>query len=440
MGPTGPKGHIMNPLVAALIVFGVLMFLGMPIVFVMTFSSMVYCLVLGRISFLMVVTEKMLRGMDSFVLLAIPMFIMCGEVMNRGGITSSIVSFADLIVGRFKGGLAYVNTLASTLFAGITGSALSDIASLGSILIPAMEKQGFDKDFSCAVTAATAIQGPLIPPSIPAVLVASATGISTGALFWGGAVPGVLIGLGSALIIFVESRFRSFPQRTTPIPMRQALRVAMQSLLPLLTVVIILAGMSSGYFTPTEAAAIALVYALIITTFLYKHIPLRECYQICKSVLLQTTSIYLIIAAASTFSYVLAIENIPTKLSSLINQYAGSPAAALAIINVILLIWGMFMDTAPSILVLVPILLPVATAAGINSIHFGVIVITNLMIGMLTPPFGMALYTTQSVGKCRMAGLIRTVFPFLIMDLVILVLISVFPDIVLGLPRTLGFI
>ena len=429
----------MNPLVVALLIFFVLMFLGMPIVFVMAFSSFSYCVVAGKAAFLMVVIEKMFRGMDSFVLLAIPMFIMCGEVMNRGGITTAIVRFADLLVGRVKGGLAYVNTLASTFFAGITGSALSDIASLGSILIPSMEKQGFDKDFSCAVTAATAIQGPLIPPSIPAVLVASATGLSTGALFWGGAVPGILIGLGSAIVIFIEGRFREFPKRTEPIPFREAVRVTLSSILPLMTVVIILVGMSSGRFTPTEAAAVALFYALIITTFVYKPIPLKECYQICKNVLIQTSTIYLIIAGATTFSYVLAIENIPTKLSNLINSFAHSTSSVLLIINIILLVWGMFMDTAPSILVLVPILFPVAKAAGVNPIHFGVLTVANLMIGMLTPPFGMALYTTQSVGKCKMVNLIRTLIPFLITDFVILVLITVFPDIVLALPKMFGF-
>lgn len=429
----------MNPLVAALVVFAVLMFLGMPIVFVMTFSSMTYCLVSGKIMFLMVVIEKMFRGMDSFVLLAIPMFIMCGEVMNRGGITTAIVRFADLLVGRVRGGLAYVNTLASTFFAGITGSALSDIASLGSILIPSMEEQGFDKDFACAVTAATAIQGPLIPPSIPAVLVASATGLSTGALFWGGAVPGVLIGLGSAVVIFIEGRFKKFPKRTEKIPAKEAVRVTISSLLPLMTVVIILAGMSGGFFTPTEAAAVALAYALLITTLIYKPIPLKECYQIGKNVLMQTATIYLIIAGATTFSYVLAIENIPTKLSNLINNYAHSRGMVLLIINIILLVWGMFMDTAPSILVLVPILLPVAKAAGVDSIHFGVLVVTNLMIGMLTPPFGMALYTTQSVGKCKMVNLIRDIIPFMAMDFLILILITVCPDIVLTLPRMFGF-
>lgn len=430
----------MNPLAIALIVFAVLMFLGMPIVFVMTFSSLVYCVAVGKIALLMVVIEKMFRGMDSFVLLAIPMFIMCGEVMNRGGITTAIVRFADLLVGRVRGGLAYVNTLASTFFAGITGSALSDIASLGSILIPAMEEQGYTKDFSCAVTAATAIQGPLIPPSIPAVLVASATGLSTGALFWGGAMPGLLIGLGSAIVIFIESRFVEMPKRTEKIPFRTAIQVTVQSILPLMTVVIILVGMNSGVFTPTEAAAVALAYALCITTFLYKHIPLSECLVICKNVLIQTATIYLIIAGATTFSYVLAIENIPAKLSALIGTFASSSLGVLVVINIILLVWGMFMDTAPSILVLVPILFPVAKAAGVNPIHFGVLVVSNLMIGMLTPPFGMAIYTTQSVGKCKMGNLIRQLIPFIAVDLVILVLLTVFPGLALFLPRLFGFV
>lgn len=430
----------MNPLAIALIVFAVLMFLGMPIVFVMTFSSLVYCVAVGKIALLMVVIEKMFRGMDSFVLLAIPMFIMCGEVMNRGGITTAIVRFADLLVGRVRGGLAYVNTLASTFFAGITGSALSDIASLGSILIPAMEEQGYTKDFSCAVTAATAIQGPLIPPSIPAVLVASATGLSTGALFWGGAMPGLLIGLGSAIVIFIESRFVEMPKRTEKIPFRTAIQVTVQSILPLMTVVIILVGMNSGVFTPTEAAAVALAYALCITTFLYKHIPLSECLVICKNVLIQTATIYLIIAGATTFSYVLAIENIPAKLSALIGTFASSSLGVLVVINIILLVWGMFMDTAPSILVLVPILFPVAKAAGVNPIHFGVLVVSNLMIGMLTPPFGMAIYTTQSVGKCKMGNLIRQLIPFIAVDLVILVLLTVFPGLSLFLPKLFGFV
>jgi len=430
----------MSPLAWALIIFAVLLLLGMPIVYVMCLSSLSYCLISGKTMLVMVVIEKMFRGMDSFVLLAIPMFILCGEIMNRGGITSYIVGFANLIVGRLKGGLAYVNTLASTFFAGITGSALSDIASLGSILIPAMEEQGYTKDFSCAVTAATAIQGPLIPPSIPAVLVASATGLSTGALFWGGAVPGVMIGLVAAIVIFVEGRFREFPKRTEKISRRDALKTIVNSILPLMTVVIILAGMSTGLFTPTEAAAVAMAYAFIITTVIYNPIPFKEMYKMCKNVLVQTCTIYMIIAGATTFSYVLAIENIPMKLSAFINAHAHSQLAVLLIINIILLIWGMFMDTSPSILVLVPILYPVATAAGVHPIHFGVIVIVNLMMGLLSPPFGMALYTTQSVGKCSMAGLLKEVWIFIVADLAVLVLITLFPGLILTLPRAIGLI
>ncbi len=428
----------MSPLAVALIVFVILLFLGMPIVYVMGISSFTYCLASGKTLLMLIATEKFFRGMDSFVLLAIPLFILCGEVMNRGGITRTLVRCADLLVGRIRGGLAYVNTLASTFFAGITGSALSDVASIGSILIPAMEEQGYSKDFSCGITAATAIQGPLIPPSIPAVLVASATGLSTGALFWGGAVPGVLIGLGAAVVIAVSSRFHRFPKRTERIPRGEAVRIVLQSFFPLLTVVIIMVGMTTGLFTPTEAAAVALMYALILTTILYKRISLRELLTIGRSVIIQTGAIYLIISSATAFAWVLALENIPAQISAFVASVTTSRLGVLMVLNLILLAWGMFMDTAPSILVLVPILLPVCIAVGIHPIHFGVLIVTNLMIGLLTPPFGMALYTTQSVGKCSLGGLIKAVTPFLLMDLFILVMITVFPDVVLFLPRLFG--
>lgn len=429
----------MNPLAVALIVFAVLLFLGMPVIFVMAFSSVIYCLAADKLLFLMVVVEKMFRGMDSFVLLAIPLFIMCGEVMNCGGITRAIVRLCNLLVGRLRGGLAYVNVLDSTFFAGITGSALSDIASLGSIMIPAMEEQGYDKDFSCAVTAATAIQGPLIPPSIPAVLVASATGLSTGALFWGGAVPGVMIGLGCAILIFFMSRRRNFPKREEYIGFKEGVKIIIASIIPLMTIGIIMIGINSGLFTPTEAAVVALAYAIIITTTLYGGLSFKRLVEITKTSLLQTSTIYLIIAGATCFSYVLAIENIPSKLAVLINAVTDSKAGVLLIINLILLVWGMFMDTSPSILVLVPILYPVAVQAGINPIHFGVIVVTNLMIGLLTPPFGMALYTTRSVGKCEMLPLIKAIMPFILMNLVVLAIITFIPEVVLFLPRMFGF-
>lgn len=430
----------MSPIAVALIAFFVLLFLGLPISFTLGLSAVIYCVYTGNMGFLFMMAEKEFRGMDNFVLLAIPLFMLCGEIMNRGGISETIVGFADLLVGRLRGGLAYVNVLDSTFFAGITGSALSDISSLGSIVIPAMEKQGYDKDFSCALTAATAIQGPLIPPSIPAVLIASATGLSTGALFMGGAVPGLLIGAASAVVIFLMSRKRSFPKRDTKIPFKQAINIVLHSFFPLLTIVIVIGGMTAGFFTPTEAAIVAVTYAFIVTNIMFKRISWSEMKDILLTTLKQSATVYLIIAGATAFSWVLAMENIPNQISSAISAFAHSKVTVLLILNGLLLLWGMFMDTTPSILVLVPMLFPIIKTAGINPIHFGVIVVVNLMLGLLTPPFGMALFTVQAVGKCKLGGLLKAIAPFMLVDLVILLLITVFPELCLWLPRLFGFL
>jgi tripartite ATP-independent transporter DctM subunit len=430
----------MSGMTASLLSFFLLLLLGLPICFVLGICSIVYCLVSGEPSLLFMLAEKIFRGMDNFVLLAIPMFIMTGEIMNRGGITNSLVAFADLLVGRIRGGLAYVNVLASTFFAGITGSALSDIASLGTILIPAMEEQGYDKEFSCAITAASAIQGPLIPPSIPAVLVASATGMSTGALFLGSAVPGLLLGLGCAVITAILAPRRGFPKRTRRIPGREAARVVLHSFFPMLTTVIILGGMVSGVFTPTEAAVVAVVYSAFVTAIGFRMPTLREWLGILKSTIIQSGKIYMIIGCATAFSWVLAFENIPNEIAGIVSDYASTPLAGLVIINVLLLFWGMWMDTAPSIMILLPILYPTVQALGIHPIHFGVVVVVNLMVGLLTPPFGMALFTTQSIGKIKLQSLLRGLMPFLAVDLLLIAIITVFPETVLLLPRLFNLI
>ena len=430
----------MSGMTASLLSFFLLLLLGLPICFVLGICSIVYCLVSGEPSLLFMLAEKIFRGMDNFVLLAIPMFIMTGEIMNRGGITNSLVAFADLLVGRIRGGLAYVNVLASTFFAGITGSALSDIASLGTILIPAMEEQGYDKEFSCAITAASAIQGPLIPPSIPAVLVASATGMSTGALFLGSAVPGLLLGLGCAVITAILAPRRGFPKRTRRIPGREAARVVLHSFFPMLTTVIILGGMVSGVFTPTEAAVVAVVYSAFVTAIGFRMPTLREWLGILKSTIIQSGKIYMIIGCATAFSWVLAFENIPNEIAGIVSDYASTPLAGLVIINVLLLFWGMWMDTAPSIMILLPILYPTVQALGIHPIHFGVVVVVNLMVGLLTPPFGMALFTTQAIGKIKLQSRMRGLMPFLAVDLLLIAIITVFPETILLLPRLFNLI
>ncbi|MDR1534054.1 MAG: TRAP transporter large permease [Planctomycetota bacterium] len=430
----------MSNIAIPLAAFFVLLAIGLPISFVLGISSVLYCVATGQPEFLFMVAEKVFRGMDNFVLLAIPLFILTGEIMNRGGITNSLVRFADLLVGRIRGGLAYVNILASTFFAGITGSALSDIASLGTILIPAMEEQGYDREFSCSVTAASALQGPLIPPSIPAVLVASATGMSTGALFLGSAVPGLMLGLGCAVITYFIGRRRHFPKRSEKIPFPRAVRIAVGSFFPLMTTFIILGGMVSGLFTPTEAAVVAVVYASLVTCIGYNTPSLSEIYKILCSTIIQSGKIYMIIGFATTFSWVLAIENIPNVLSELVSTYASTPLQGLIVINLLLLFWGMWMDTAPSILILLPILYPITQTLNIHPVHFGVIVVFNLMVGLLTPPFGMALFTTQSVGKISLQSLLRGTFPFILMDFLLIVILILFPQAILALPRFFGLI
>lgn len=430
----------MSSVALSLASFFVLLAIGVPIAFVLGICSVLYCFASGQPEFLFMIAEKVFRGMDNFVLLAIPLFILTGEIMNRGGITNSLVRLADLLVGRIRGGLAYVNILASTFFAGITGSALSDIASLGTILIPAMEEQGYDREFSCAITAASAIQGPLIPPSIPAVLVASATGMSTGALFLGSAVPGLLLGVACAIVTYFVAAKRNFPKRKERIPAGEAARILASSFFPLMTTVIILGGMVSGLFTPTEAAVIAVVYAALVTGIGFKRLSFAEVFDILRATIVQAGKIYMIIGFATAFSWVLAFENIPNLIADTVAHYASTPLTGLAVINILLLFWGMWMDTAPSILILVPILYPITQSLGIHPVHFGVVVVFNLMVGLLTPPFGMALFTTQSVGKVSLQNLLRDVYPFIIFDMLLIAIITIFPEFVLFLPRLFGLI
>ncbi len=423
-----------------LLLFLCLLFLGMPVAFVLGISSWVYFVTTGAFDFLPILTLKLFSGMDNFVLMAVPLFILTGELMNRGGITNRLVDLSNMLVGRFRGGLAYVNIVASMFFAGITGSALSDVAALGSMLIPAMEKNGFDREYSTAVTAASAIQGPIIPPSIPAVLIAAATGISTGALFLGGAIPGILLGLSCCVVTFVVSRKRNYPRTTTSYTVREALVLIRSTIFPLLTPVIILGGILSGIFTPTEAAGVAALYALIVVSLSRDRLSFGEARGVVLQTIVSTAKIYLIIGMASVFAWILAMENIPSLIAGFITEHSTSVNMTLFIFNIFLLFWGMWMDTAPSIMILMPLLYPIATKVGIHPAHFGVIAIVNLMIGLLTPPFGMALFSAQAIGKVSMRRLLKELVPFLVADFVVLGIVTFVPAVSLFLPRLFGLI
>jgi tripartite ATP-independent transporter DctM subunit len=423
-----------------LLLFLCLLFLGMPVAFVLGISSWVYFVTTGALNFLPILTLRLFSGMDNFVLMAVPLFILTGDLMNRGGITNRLVDFSNMLVGRFRGGLAYVNIVASMFFAGITGSALSDVAALGSMLIPAMEKNGFDREYSTAVTAASAIQGPIIPPSIPAVLIAAATGISTGALFLGGAIPGILLGLSCCVVTFVISRKRNYPRSSKSYTIREGLVLIRSTFVPLLTPVIILGGILSGIFTPTEAAGVAALYALIVVSLSRNRLSLGEARDVVLQTIISTAKIYLIIGMASVFAWILAMENIPSLIAGFITERSTSVYMTLIIFNAFLLFWGMWMDTAPSIMILMPLLYPIATKVGIHPVHFGVIAIVNLMIGLLTPPFGMALFSAQAIGKVSMRRLLKELVPFLVADAVVLGIVTFVPAVSLFLPQLFGLL
>lgn len=430
----------MSDIAIVITAFMFLLFLGLPVAFVLGVSSLLYFIISDSLHLSGIMVQRMFSGMNSFVIMAIPLFILAGELLNRGQITEKLVSFADLIVGRLRGGLAQANIVTSMLFAGITGSALSDVAAMGSIFIPSMEKSGYDRNFSTAVTAASAIQGPIIPPSIPAVLVASATGVSLGALFMGGAIPGFLIGVLCMIFVSYLARKRNYPRREKGYQLKEIIAITKGALLALFTPVIILGGIIFGIFTPTEAAAIAVFYALILTFIVYRVLGFKELWELLKDVVKATSKIYIIIATATAFSWILSMENVPRLLSNFLFNITETQWVMLLVINLFLLFWGMWMDTAPSIMLLAPILFPISQTMGVHPIHFGVIVIVNLMIGQLSPPFGMSLFAALAVGKVSMISLLKELWPFLILNMIILGLVTYVPQISLFLPRLFGFI
>lgn len=430
----------MTPIIISLVLFFILLFVGLPVAFVLAASSMFYFIFSGQFEMLYIIPSRFFEGMDSFVLMAIPLFILAGEIMNRGDIVIRLVNFANTLVGRLRGGLAYVNVLGSMFFGGITGSALSDVAALGSMLVPAMEKSGYDKEFSTAVTAASAIQGPIIPPSIPAVLISAASGTSVGALFLGGAVPGIFIGLICSIIVAILSARRKYPRCETKVSLNLIVVSFFSAFFPLMTPIIILGGILFGIFTPTEAAAVAVLYAMILTVLCYRSITYKEMLECLKSSILSTCKIYLIIGFASVFAWILAMENIPSIMADFILNTGGNIYISLILINIFVLFWGMWLDTAPAIVILMPLLFPVAQKLGLHNVHFGCMMVVNLMIGQLTPPFGMTLFTAQAISGTSLKGLLKELFPFLCADFVVLGIVTYVPAVSMFLPTFFGLV
>lgn len=414
------------------IIFVVSLVLRYPIAFALGLSCLVYLILKGTP--LIVVPAKMYSGIDVFVLLSIPGFILAGNLMNQGGLTEKIITFCNHLLGHIRGGLSLVNIGASMLFAGISGTAISDTASLGSIMIPAMKKEGYDVDFSCAITAASSTVGPIIPPSVPMIIAATLSGLSVGKLFLAGAIPGLLLGVGLMVVAYVIAKRKNYPKHPRS-SFSQVARGFVDTFWSLLMTFIILFGIIGGIFTPTEASVIAVVYALIIGHFVYGKLNFKNVQVVLLDSMKTSASLMILVGFANLFGWILITEQIPQSISSEILGFSDNRYVVLLLINILLIVVGTFMETIAALLILFPILLKVAMAVDVDPIHFAVIAVLNLIIGLTTPPVGVCLFVASSIGKVSIGKVSKAGFPFLMVSLLVLILVTLFPEISLFLPN-----
>jgi tripartite ATP-independent transporter DctM subunit len=431
VNPTSPFALAVTAIVA-------LSVLGLPVAHAMIGGSILYLFLAGLD--MGTAAEQLLNGMyTSFLLLAIPLFVLAAEFMNTGSIMDRLLKFCNAIVGRFRGGLAQVNVLQSIIFASMSGSALADAAASGKLMQSLMTRDGkYTPAYAAALTAASSVIGPILPPSIPLVLYALVSDTSLGYLFIGGVIPGILIGVVQMVLIGLTAKRRNFPVDAR-VPLRELPRITWQAMPALLMPVILLGCLYSGITTPTEAAAVAALYALLISVFLYRSVGLKDIYHSLVNSARITVSIGMLIAGALVFNYVITVENIPKTLSAFLKAHELSPIVFLLFVNVLLLVLGCFLEGTTIILVILPVLLPTAVALGIDPVHFGVMAIVNIMFGLITPPYGLLLFMMTKIADVPMRDIVREEVPFLLVMILALGLITLVPDTVLFLPKLLGY-
>ena len=413
-----------------------MLLLQVPITFTLAIASVITAIYLGIP--LMAIVQNMVQGVRSFSLLAIPFFIIAGEMMGQGGISRRLILFSNLLVGRIRGGLAQVNCLASMFFGGISGSAVADVSSIGTILIPMMKEEGYDDDFSVGITVTSACQGVIIPPSHNMIIYSlAAGGVSVGRMFLGGFIPGIMLGLGLMIVSYIFAVKRGYPKERK-YSWKEALVISKDAILGLMTAVIIMGGVISGVFTATESAAVAVVYAFFITFFVYREIPLKAFKGILYSALKTLAMVMALIAAASAFGWLMAYLRIPALATQALLSITHNKILLLLLINLLLLLLGMIMDMAPLILITTPILYPVVVGAlGLSPIHFGIMLILNLAIGLTTPPVGSALFVGCAIGKIRIEQVVKTMLPMWLVMVAVLMLITFVPGITMFVPDLL---
>ena len=430
--------NLASPFALSLFAIVGLSLAGLPVAYAMIGGSILWLFLAGQD--LGTAAEQLLNGMmASQLLLAIPLFILAAEFMNAGAIMDRLLRFCNAIVGRYRGGLAQVNVLQSIVFASMSGSALADAAGSGKLMQTLMTRDGkYTPAYAAALTCVSSVLGPVIPPSIPLVLYALVSDTSIGYLFLAGVVPGVLLGVVQMALIAYTAKKRNFPVEEK-VPLRELPGVTWRAMPALLMPVILLGCLYSGITTPTEAAAVAALYALLVSAFLYRSVGWKDVYRSLTTSARVTTSIGMLIAGALVFNFVITSENIPRTLSAFMKAHEMSPIAFLLFVNVLLLVLGCFLEGTTIILVILPVLLPTATAIGVDPVHFGVMAVVNIMLGLVTPPYGLLLFMMNKIADVPLRDIVREVMPFLYVMIAALALIAFVPDLTLWLPRLFGY-
>lgn len=414
------------------VTFFILFALKIPIPFALLLSNMVYFI--GSDVSLSVVIIKMLRSFDDFILLSIPFFVLAGRVMTEAGISDRLVKLAHLLVGRVKGHLAYVNIVVSMFFGGITGTAISDTTAIGSVLIPSMKREGYSPEFSAAVTAASSTMGPIIPPSLMFILYGSIAQVSIRDLFLAGAIPGIMVGFFQMGIVWLLGFKYDFPKRDHSVEKAEAIKIIKDSFLAMMLPVIVLGGIMTGVFSPTEAAVVAATYAVLLSLLVYRSISLKKLLVVIKDASIETGSVSIIIAGAALFGWALANEMVPQKFADMLLANFSSKWQILLLINLLLFVLGMFMDSIPAIMLVTPVFIPLFNHLGVDPLHAGIFMSVNLITGLSTPPVGVCLFAASIISGATMEKISRAILPFLVANFTIVILITYIPQIVLFIP------
>ena len=421
-------------------IFIIILMIGLPVFFGLLAAPGLLLWLNGQPRDLALLYRNVYNGMDSFPLMAIPFFMLAGVLMNRGGITSRLVEFSQAIMGHFRGGLAHVNILSSMLFAGLSGSAVADTSAIGSMLVPAMVKNGYTRKFSAAITAASSVIGPIIPPSGIMIIYSYVMGESVAALFLAGIIPGILVGLGLMLMTWVMAQRYDFPVATKRATWSERGNASIKAFFPLLTPLIILGGILGGIFTPTEASAVAVAYALIVSLFILKSMTVRDLPKVLTEAAMVSSVVLLLVGAAMAFNTVVSLSHAPEILAAWILGLSDNPLILLFLINLLLFGVGMFLDAGPAIIILAPILGPIFINLGVHPVHFAIIMSVNLTVGLATPPMGLVLFVASSVSGERIESISKAILPFLVVEVVVIFMITYIPAVSLAIPRYFGFI